>query len=86
MDNIPHEYKSLIRAKKDKILNSQGKEIVLSFKIDWDNRQIKTNSRPIAMTSGAGSEYMLMICHFGIFGRRVSISVGFQTKDLNICL
>ena len=58
LDNIPHEYKSLIRAKKDKILNSQGKEIVLSFKIDWDNRQIKTNSRPIAMTSGAGSEYM----------------------------
>lgn len=58
LDNIPQEYWPLIRTKRDKILNSQGNEIVLSFKVDWENHMIKTDFRPIEMTSVAGSEYM----------------------------
>lgn len=55
---IPREYKSLVRAKKDKIISSQGKEIVLSYKVDWDNNKITTNSGSIRVDSPSGTEYM----------------------------
>ena len=56
--NIPREYKSLIRAKKDKILNSQGKEIVLSYKVDWGNNKIITDSGQIGVDTPTGAEYI----------------------------
>lgn len=55
---IPEEYKSLVRAKKDKIISSQGKEAVLSYKVDWENNKIITNSGPIGVDSPSGAEYM----------------------------
>lgn len=60
LDNIPHKYRHLIRAKRDNILNSQGKEIILSYKVDWENNKIITNSDPkgIGVDSPSGTEYM----------------------------
>lgn len=60
LDNIPHKYRYLIRAKRDNILNSQGKEIILSYKVDWENNKIITNSDPkgIGVDSPSGTEYM----------------------------
>lgn len=60
LDNIPYEYRLLIRAKRDNILNSQGKEIILSYKVDWENNKIITNSDPIGIgaDSPSGTEYM----------------------------
>lgn len=55
---IPKEYKSLVRAKKDKIISSQEKEIVLSYKVDWNNNKITTNSGSIGVDSPSGAEYM----------------------------
>lgn len=55
---IPREYKSLVRAKKDKIISSQGKETVLSYKVDWDNNKIITDSGPIRVDSPSAAEYM----------------------------
>ena len=34
LDTIPYEYRHLIRTKRDNILNSQHREIILSYKID----------------------------------------------------
>ena len=83
LDTIPYEYRHLIRTKRDNILNSQGREIILSYKIDWENNKIITNSDPIGVDTSAR---MLMIWHFGIFGKRNSISAVSQTRGLNICL
>lgn len=60
LDNIPYEYRHLIRAKRDNILNSQGKEIILSYKVDWENNKIITNSDPIGIGADypSGTEYM----------------------------
>ena len=60
LDNIPHKYRHLIRAKRDNILNSQGEEIILSYKVDWENNKIITNSDPkgIGVDSPSGTEYM----------------------------
>lgn len=55
---IPIEYKSLVRAKKDKIISNQGKEIVLSYKVDWDYNKIITDSGPIRVDSPSAAEYM----------------------------
>lgn len=58
LDNIPHEYRLLIRTKRDNILNRQGKEIILSYKVDWKNNKIITNSGSIGLGSPSGAEYM----------------------------
>lgn len=58
LDNIPHEYRLLIRTKRDNILNRQGKEIILSYKVDWENNKIITNSGSIGVNSPSGAEYM----------------------------
>lgn len=58
LDTIPYEYRHLIRTKRDNILNSQGREIILSYKIDWENNKIITNSDPIGVDTSAGAEYM----------------------------
>lgn len=53
---IPKEYRFLIQAKKNSIQNS----LILSFKVDWENKKIITNSDPkgIGVDSPSGTEYM----------------------------
>lgn len=51
---IPREYRSLIQTKKNSIQNS----LILSFKVDWENNKIITNSDPIGVDSQSGTEYM----------------------------
>lgn len=51
---IHREYKSLIQAKNNKIQNS----LALSFKVDWANNKIITDSGPIGVDSPSGAEYM----------------------------
>ena len=51
---IPREYRSLIQTKKNSIQNS----LILSFKVDWENNKITTNSAPIGVDSQSGTEYM----------------------------
>ena len=58
LNSIPHKYRQLIRTKRDNILNSQGKEIILSYKVDWGNNKIITNSDAIGVDTSAGAEYM----------------------------
>lgn len=58
LDPIPFEYRHLIRTRRDNILNSQGREIILSYKIDWENNKIITNSDSIRVDSPSGAEYM----------------------------
>lgn len=58
LDDISQEYRHLIKTKRDNILNRQGKEIILSYKVDWENNKIITNSGPIGVDSPSGAEYM----------------------------
>lgn len=55
---IPKSIKPLICAKKDKIIENQEKEIILSLKVDWYNNKIITNSRPIGTNTASGAEYV----------------------------
>ena len=56
--NIPGNIARLIRAKKQRILDSEWKEIILSFKVDWINNQIIADQRPIGFSSESGAEYL----------------------------
>lgn len=58
LSNIPNNIKQLIRLRRDTILAHQSKEIILSFKADWANRKILTDSNPIGMTTEAGAAYV----------------------------
>lgn len=58
LDNIPVKIRNLIYTKKKNILDSHGKDIILSFRIDWLNRQIITDQRPIGINTEAGVEYV----------------------------
>lgn len=58
LNGIPRNIQTLIRAKKDRILDSQGKEIVLSFRADWLNNKIIADSGSIGMGTEAGAEYV----------------------------
>lgn len=58
LQNVPNSLKSLIRIKKNGILDNIGREIILSSSIDWNNNQIVIDSRPIGMDSESGQEYM----------------------------
>lgn len=58
LSSIPNNIKQLIRLRRDTILVNQSKEIILSFKADWANRKILTDSNPIGMTTEAGSAYL----------------------------
>lgn len=56
--NIPGNIARLIRAKKQRILDSEWREIILSFKVDWINNQIIADQRPIGFSSESGAEYL----------------------------
>lgn len=89
LNGIPREFQTLIRAKKNRILDSQGKEIILSFRIDWLNNKILTNSRSIGISSDAGTEYIKIkeeMFTEGILSFDDAYDLAFryiQEKDLN---
>ena len=58
MVNIPKLQKELIMSKKKDILMKQGKELLLSFKLDWHNNKIKTDTQPIGIDTEAGKEFV----------------------------
>ena len=58
LSSLPNNIRQLIRLRRDTILANQSKEIILSFKADWANRKILTDSNPIGMTTEAGSAYL----------------------------
>ena len=58
LSSLPNNIRQLIRLRRDTILANQSKEIILSFKADWVNRKILTDSNPIGMTTEAGSAYL----------------------------
>ncbi|MDD3063191.1 MAG: UvrD-helicase domain-containing protein [Massilibacteroides sp.] len=57
-NKIPKDKQELIRTKKDNIIAWQGKELILSFKVDWLNNKIYTDSNQIRMETEAGAEYI----------------------------
>lgn len=57
LENISRIFQSLIRERRDKIFENQGKEILLSFRADWPNNKIITDNGSISMTSESGVEY-----------------------------
>ena len=58
LSSLPNNIRQLIRLRRDTVLANQSKEIILSFKADWVNRKILTDSNPIGMTTEAGSAYL----------------------------
>lgn len=58
LSNVPQSIKKLIRAKKEYIIDSQGKEIMLSFKIDWLNQQVITDNGSIGVSTESGKEFV----------------------------
>lgn len=56
--NVPQNIARLIRARKKGILDNEWKDIILSFKVDWQNNQIIADQRPISFTSESGAEYL----------------------------
>jgi len=57
-NKIPKDKKELIKTKKDNIIAWQGKKLILSFKVDWLNNKIYTDSNQIRMETEAGAEYI----------------------------
>lgn len=56
--SIPQkEIKQYIYRRKESILYGQGREILLSFQIDWINNRIITDTQPIGLDSPSGAEY-----------------------------
>jgi len=55
---IPGNIKSLIYAKKKQILDKEGKEIILSAKVDWPNNKVIINKRQIGVETEAGAEFV----------------------------
>ncbi len=56
LENIPSNVKSQILARKNYILETQGKEIVLSSKVDWANSKVIIDQRQINIATEAGGE------------------------------
>lgn len=57
-DNIPWNLKSSIYSIRNNILENEGREIILSFRVDWRNNQILTDHKPINIESESGREYV----------------------------
>ena len=57
-DNIPRNLKSSIYSIRNNILENEGREIILSFRVDWRKNQILTDHKPINIESESGREYV----------------------------
>lgn len=56
--NISGNIEQQIKAKKKEILDNEWKDIILSFKVDWQNNQILSDQRPIGFHTESGTEYL----------------------------
>ena len=56
--NIPKNLKSPINDIRNNILENEGREIILSFRVDWCNNKILTDQKPINIESESGCEYV----------------------------
>lgn len=56
--DLPAEIRPIIKAKRDNTQYNEGKDIVFSFKVDWNNHQILTDQRPIGMDTDAGAAFL----------------------------
>ena len=56
--NIPGNIANQIRTRKKVILDNEWKDIIFSFKVDWQNNQIVAAPRPISFESESGAEFL----------------------------
>lgn len=56
--DLPASIRPAIKAKRDNMLNSEGRDIALSFKLDWLNQQVVTNQKPIRIGTDAGAAFL----------------------------
>lgn len=56
--NVPKAIQKLIRLKNKGIINNEGKETILKFKIDWLNSWVITDSGHIGITTETGTEFL----------------------------
>ena len=57
-DNIPYNLRSSIYDIRKNILENEGREIILSFRVDWRKNQVLTDHKPINIESESGQEYV----------------------------
>ena len=58
LKSIPRVIRRDILNRRDTILYGQGREIILSFHIDWINNRIITDAQSIGWSSPSGAEYL----------------------------
>ena len=58
LKNISKEARKYIYSKKNDVLYKQGDEIILSFTVDWPNKKVITDTRPISWDSPSSIEYL----------------------------
>ena len=56
--NIGSTIRTQIRAKKDLIIRSQTKEIILNAKVDWEDNKVVINQKHINSTSKSATEFI----------------------------
>lgn len=56
--DLPVKIRSAIKTKRDNTLYNEGKEVILSFRVDWENHQIITDRGPIGMSTDAGTAFL----------------------------
>lgn len=56
--NIPRNIKSLIQLKIRSVFETEGRKILLAFKIDWANHKIITDQKPMRIETESGAEYL----------------------------
>lgn len=89
LKDIPAKIRPIIKEKRGRTLYNEGKEIVLSFKVDWNNHQIITDQKPIGMDTDAGAAFLKVkeeIYKEGILSFEEAYDLSFryiQEKNLN---
>jgi len=58
LQDVPRGLQTLIWDKRKVILDNVGKEMLLSSRVDWNNRKIVIDLKPIRMNSDSGQVYM----------------------------
>ena len=87
--NIPANIITQINSRRTDIRNKEGKDIILSFKADWNNKRIITDNGLIGMSTESGREYVRIkeeIFKEGILSFEDAYDLGFryiQEKELD---
>ena len=58
LTNIPRNVRTQIMTLRNSILDSQWKDIIAAFKIDWAHGQVITDTTPIGIATESGAEYV----------------------------